>query len=45
MTTTISGDTCVSQCQPDSVSQDDLKAGVAGAGLAFKAQLTSLPLL
>ncbi len=37
MTTTVSGDTGVSQCQPDSVSQDDLKNGVVGKGPAFRA--------
>ena len=35
MTTQISGDTGVSQCQPGSVSQDDLAANVVGNGPAF----------
>lgn len=37
MTTKISGDTGVSQCQPNSVSQDDLQASVVGKGPAFHA--------
>lgn len=37
MTTQISGDTGVSQCQPNSVSQDDLQAGVTGKGPLFVA--------
>ena len=37
MTTQISGDTGVSQCQPNSVSQDDLQSGVVGKGPAFSA--------
>ena len=41
MTTTINGDTGVSQCQPNSVSQDDLQSGVAGKGPAFRAKRTS----
>ena len=36
MTTQVSGDTGVSQCQPNSVSQDDLQSGVAGKGPAFQ---------
>lgn len=35
MTTQINGDTGVSQCQPNSVSQDDLQSGVVGKGPAF----------
>jgi hypothetical protein len=38
MTTQISGDTGVSQCQPNSVSQDDLQGGVVGKGPAFAAR-------
>lgn len=41
MTTQISGDTGVSQCQPNSVSQDDLQSGVVGKGPAFSAYLGS----
>jgi hypothetical protein len=41
MTTQISGDTGVSQCQPASVSQDDLRSGVVGKGPAFKAVWTA----
>lgn len=37
MTTQISGNTGVSQCQPNSVSQDDLQSGVVGKGPAFSA--------
>lgn len=37
MATQISGDTGVSQCQPDSIGQDDLKDGLAGTGPAFRA--------
>ena len=37
MTTQISGDTGVSQCQPSSVSQDDLQSNVVGKGPAFYA--------
>lgn len=37
MTTQINGDTGVSQCQPNSVSQDDLQSGVVGKGSAFRA--------
>lgn len=37
MSTQISGDTGVSQCQPNSVSQDDLQSGVTGKGPAFRA--------
>lgn len=37
MTTQINGDTGVSQCQPNSVSQDDLQSGVVGKGPAFAA--------
>lgn len=37
MTTQISGDTGVSQCQPGSVSQDDLATNVVGNGPAFSA--------
>lgn len=37
MTTQISGNTGVSQCQPNSVSQDDLQANVVGKGPAFSA--------
>ena len=37
MTTQINGDTGVSQCQPNSVSQDDLQSGVVGKGPAFSA--------
>ena len=33
MTTQISGDTGVSQCQPNSVSQDDLQTGAKGLGI------------
>jgi len=36
MTTQISGDTGVSQCQPGSVSQDDLAANVTSNGAAFR---------
>lgn len=42
MTTTISGDTGVSQCQPNSVSQDDLQSGVVGKGPAFSAVQSSV---
>lgn len=38
MTTQISGDTGVSRCQPNSVSQDDLLDGVVGKGPAFRCQ-------
>ena len=38
MVTKISGDTGVSQCQPNSVSQDDLQGGVVGKGPAFQAK-------
>lgn len=37
MTTKVNGDTGVSQCQPNSVSQDDLQSGVVGKGPAFAA--------
>lgn len=37
MTTQVSGDTGVSQCQPNSVSQDDLQSNVVGKGPAFSA--------
>jgi hypothetical protein len=40
MPTTISGTTGVSQCQPGSVSQDDLAANVVGNGPAFSAYQT-----
>ena len=36
MSTQISGDTGVSQCQPNSVSQDDLQSGVVGKGPALR---------
>ena len=38
MTTQISGDTGVSQCQPNSVSQDDLATNVVGKGPACRVQ-------
>jgi len=38
MTTQINGDTGVSQCQPNSVSQDDLQSGVVGKGPLFRAR-------
>lgn len=41
MTTTISGTTGVSQCQPGSVSQDDLAANIAGNGPAFSGKLSA----
>jgi hypothetical protein len=41
MTTQISGDTGVSQCQPNSVSQDDLQSGVVGKGPTFSAKLSA----
>lgn len=41
MTTQINGDTGVSQCQPNSVSQDDLQSGVVGKGPAFRAILAA----
>lgn len=40
MTTQVSGLTGVSQCQPGSVSQDDLAANVVGKGPAFRAYAT-----
>lgn len=41
MTTTITGTTGVSQCQPNSVSQDDLLDGVVGKGPSFSAAGTA----
>ena len=41
MTTQINGDTGVSQCQPNSVSQDDLQSGVVGRGPAFDVYLSA----
>lgn len=44
MTTQINGDTGVSQCQPNSVSQDDLQSGVVGKGALFRARSTGTPI-
>lgn len=41
MATQISGDTGVSQCQPGSVSQDDLAANVVGKGPCFRGYVTA----
>jgi hypothetical protein len=41
MTTQINGDTGVSQCQPNSVSQDDLQSGVVGKGLLVRAVVSA----
>ena len=42
MTTQVNGDTGVSQCQPNSVSQDDLQANVVGKGPAFRAAVSAV---
>lgn len=45
MTTQVSGDSGVSQCQPNSVSQEDLAANVVGKGPAFAAKRTAVQIV